>query len=84
MLHSLKNNISIKFIILSLCLGFGIKAFSQGPPPPPPPPPPTTTKAGPACWPPPCVPIDNGILILAIAAFAYGANKLYRFKKAIL
>jgi hypothetical protein len=29
------------------------------------------------------VPIDNGILVLAFAALAYGANKLYRIKKAV-
>ncbi|MGE0567970.1 MAG: PID-CTERM protein-sorting domain-containing protein [Bacteroidia bacterium] len=42
-----------------------------------PPPPPVT----PPCWPPPCIPIDGGIGFLMAAGVAYGAKKLYQFKK---
>ncbi len=48
------------------------------------PPPPTTTggTTGPACWPPPCIPIDGGIVLLACAGAAYGSRKLLQnFKK---
>lgn len=35
------------------------------------------------CWPPPCVPIDNGILVLLFLGFLYGAWKLYSFSKKL-
>jgi len=43
-----------------------------------PPPPPT---GSPACWPPPCIPLDGGISILIAAGAAYGAKKLYDSRK---
>ena len=46
-----------------------------------PPPPPTGTTGGPACWPPPCVPIDNGIIFLVAAGALYGAKKMYDSRK---
>ncbi len=47
-------------------------------------PPPSTTggTTGPACWPPPCVPIDNGIIFLIVAGVLYGAKKIYDFRKS--
>jgi hypothetical protein len=43
-----------------------------------PPPPPGT---GPACWPPPCVPIDGGITLLMAAGAAYSVKKFYESRK---
>ena len=31
----------------------------------------------PACWPPPCIPIDGGVSFLIAAAAVYGGKKLY-------
>jgi hypothetical protein len=48
------------------------------------PPPPTTngTTTGPRCWPPPCIPIDGGVVLLAIAGAAYGSKQLFKsFRK---
>lgn len=36
--------------------------------------------AEPACWPPPCIPIDGGIGFLIAAGLAFGAKKVYDFK----
>lgn len=45
-----------------------------------PPPPPT---GGPGCWPPPCVPVDNGLVFLVLAGIAFGAKKIYNsYKKS--
>jgi hypothetical protein len=46
-------------------------------------PPPSTTggTGGPGCWPPPCVPIDGGIVFLMVAAGLYGAKKIYDLRK---
>ncbi len=64
-----------KFVVYSIFLSFVF--YSQGlfsaPPPPP--------GAAPPCWPPPCVPIDGGILFLIAAGVAFGAYKLYNIKK---
>ena len=38
-------------------------------------PPPTT--GSPSCWPPPCIPIDNGVILLVVAGALFGAKKLY-------
>jgi len=43
-----------------------------------PPPPPT---GGPACWPPPCIPVDNGVIFLIAAGLLFGAKKLYDLRK---
>ena len=48
---------------------------------PPTKPPPPIGGAGAGCWPPPCVPIDNGIVFLIAAAVLYGGKKLYDFQK---
>jgi hypothetical protein len=62
----------IKFIfIITFCTqlsGFSIPA------------PPTNNQ--PNCWPPPCVPIDGGIMALAAAGIAYGFYKSRVLHKA--
>ena len=35
----------------------------------------------PICWPPPCVPVDGGIVFLIAAGAAYGTKKIYDLKK---
>jgi len=45
----------------------------------PPPPPPTDE---PPCWPPPCVPVDGGILFAVGAAAVFGGKKIYNSFKA--
>ena len=46
-----------------------------------PPPPPPGSGSGPACWPPPCVPIDNGIFFLIAITILYGGKKIYSHHK---
>ncbi len=45
------------------------------------PPPPIGGGVEPACWPPPCLPIDGGISFLIAAAAVYGGKKLYDYQK---
>lgn len=52
----------------------GAVSYAAAPPPPPP-------GNGPACWPPPCVPIDGGITLLMAAGAAYGAKKFHESRK---
>ena len=71
----------LKFIIVFTILTAGMlflpyELLAQGPPPPPPPPP----GGGPPCWPPPCVPINKGLIFLAIAAFLLAAYNLKIFR----
>ena len=40
------------------------------------PPPPPHGGGGPQCWPPPCVPINSGLIFLVISALALGTYKL--------
>ncbi|MBI2268843.1 MAG: hypothetical protein HYU69_00640 [Bacteroidetes bacterium] len=47
----------------------------------PPGPPGGTTS--PACWPPPCVPIDGGISFLIVAGIGLGVKKAYGSRKRI-
>lgn len=35
----------------------------------------------PDCWPPPCIPIDNEIIVLLIGGFLFGLFKLYQFSR---
>jgi hypothetical protein len=60
--------------IISLSFLFSYKLFSAGPPPPTT----TGTTTGPICWPPPCIPVDGGIIFLAAAGVAYGSRKLFQ------
>lgn len=56
----------------SLVLFTGNGLFSAPPPPP---------SGGPGCWPPPCIPVDNGLVFLMIAGAALVAKKLYDLRK---
>lgn len=38
---------------------------------------------GPACWPPPCVPIDGGVSFLIAAGAVYGGKKIYDLTKKV-
>ena len=40
-----------------------------------PPPPPT---GGPPCWPPPCIPVNGGVIYAIGAAVLFGAYALYK------
>lgn len=53
----------------------GIQTAHAQPPPPPPP-------SGPPCWPPPCIPVNGGIIYAVIAAVAFGVYSFFRVKKA--
>lgn len=65
--------------LLVLVLLAGVTALhAQLPPPPPPPPPPDN----PPCWPPPCIPVDGGILFAVGAAAAFGGKKLFKSRKS--
>ena len=65
-------------VILFLFIGFsGIeKILAAGMPPPPP-----GGGMDPPCWPPPCVPADNGIIFLMIAGALYALKKYYDHKQ---
>jgi len=64
----------LTFILLTFnCLGVPRRHHHWGhghncPPPP--------HGGGPQCWPPPCVPINKGLVFLAISALAIGTYKL--------
>ena len=69
----MKRQIKIYFLI---CLTFflSFNALSQlGTPP--------TGPGDPACWPPPCIPVDGGIGFLIIIGAALGIKKIYFTKK---
>lgn len=68
------NKYSILFVTILLTI-VGIQTSHAQPPPPPPP------GNGPPCWPPPCVPVDNGIIFAIAAAVVFGAYFLYRSVK---
>lgn len=64
---------SLRLILSVLFLLFADQLLFSAPPPPP---------AGtPACWPPPCIPIDGGVSFLVAAGVAYGAKKLHDSRK---
>ncbi|MFL5753818.1 MAG: PID-CTERM protein-sorting domain-containing protein [Bacteroidia bacterium] len=67
-----------KKVILFILVAFsGIeKIAAVGAPPPPP-----GGGMDPPCWPPPCVPVDNGVIFLILAGVAYAAKKFYDYKK---
>ncbi|HEY1040023.1 MAG TPA: hypothetical protein VGF30_11490 [Bacteroidia bacterium] len=68
------NPVALLFVIAFLALNFS--SFGAGMAPPPP-----GGGMTPACWPPPCVPIDGGVTFLLIAGAAYGTKKVYDLRK---
>ncbi len=58
-----------------LLVVLSINTASAQPPPPPPP-------TGPPCWPPPCIPVDNGMLFAVGAAVLFGVAALWKSMKA--
>lgn len=66
--------LALRALTCLLSLVVPILALAQGPPPPPPPP---TSGGGPPCFPPPCIPVDNGWWILAISAIIFVAYQFY-------
>jgi len=66
----------LKSILIALFLfAYGVTNAAPSKPPPPP----GGGAAG--CWPPPCLPIDNGVVFLIAVAALYGGKKLYDFQK---
>jgi hypothetical protein len=64
-----------KILLISiLSFLFSSNLFAAAPPPPPT----TGGTTKPSCWPPPCIPIDGGIVFLAFAGAAYGSRKLFQ------
>ncbi|HET6990746.1 MAG TPA: hypothetical protein VFJ43_05455 [Bacteroidia bacterium] len=64
-----------KYFLLAatiLLVLIGIQTGHAQPPPPPPP------SGGPPCWPPPCVPVNGGIIYAVGAAVLFGAYALYK------
>jgi hypothetical protein len=49
----------------------------------PAPPPAGGTTGTPSCWPPPCVPIDNGIIFLIAGGLLFVAKKFYDARKTV-
>lgn len=64
---------NLKFAILTLFLVGSNMVMLSAPPPPP--------TGGPACWPPPCIPVDNGIIFLIVAGALLGAKKIADSRK---
>ncbi|PBQ31546.1 hypothetical protein CNR22_07120 [Sphingobacteriaceae bacterium] len=62
--------------LFTVILFFGAQALFAAPAPPP-----SSSTSGPLCWPPPCVPIDNGIIFLIVAGVLFGAKKFYDLRK---
>ncbi len=65
--------LKIFLLLFALNLFFSNHVFSQLPP--------DNEEETPGCWPPPCVPIDGGIVFLIAAGAAYGSKKIYDYKK---
>lgn len=73
-MKSLKSGI---FSVLFLFISF-TDAFATVPTPP------SGTTGNPSCWPPPCIPADNGVIVLITAGLLFAAKKLYDFRKKSL
>ena len=65
----MKRPFGIKASILILS-GILVQAGLLAAPGPPP-------MGGPPCWPPPCIPIDGGVIFLLIAGALLGGWKIY-------
>ena len=68
-------------IILLVSIGYFLmpSAYAFGPPLPPGPGP----GSGPTCWPPPCVPINGGIVFLIAAGLGLGIVKVLNARKRV-
>jgi hypothetical protein len=66
---------TLKFLFTAVIL-LGCQVLISAPAPPP-----SGGTTGPACWPPPCVPIDGGIIFLIVAGALYGVKKIYDSRK---
>jgi hypothetical protein len=64
-----------KLKFFGLCLFFSLSNTLFSAPPPPP-------TGGPGCWPPPCVPVDNGLIFLMVAGLLFGAKKFYDLRRS--
>lgn len=64
------------FLIILLVAVSSQPCFAQLPPPPPPPP------TGPPCWPPPCVPVNSGLIYALGAALLFGVYAIYKSVKS--
>jgi len=74
----IKNNIQTIFWYLTFTiLIWPAISLAQGPPAPPSPP---GGGGGPPCWPPPCVPINKGLVFLALAALFLAIYQLRIFR----
>jgi len=60
-------------ITVTILLTIFFNGVHAAPPPPP--------GGGPGCWPPPCIPVDGGVVFLAIAGALFVAKKLYDFSQ---
>ena len=63
------------FLIILLVAVSSQPSFAQLPPPPPPPP-------GPPCWPPPCIPVNSGLIYALGAALLFGVYAIYKSVKS--
>jgi hypothetical protein len=63
---------SLKISLAFLLVFFGSQMSFAAPGPP---------TSGPVCWPPPCVPIDGGVVFLIAAGAIYGLKKIYDLRK---
>ena len=70
----MKGNRKLLFAATILFVLTAIQTSHAQPPPPPP-------ADGPPCWPPPCVPVDNGIIFAIAGAVLFGAFFIYRSYK---
>jgi hypothetical protein len=70
----MKLNRYFYFLLVIAVVIVGIQTANAQPPPPPP-------GGGPPCWPPPCIPVDNGIIAALVAAVGFGAIMIFRAVK---
>lgn len=68
----MKMNKYFLLIATILLVVIGIQTGHAQPPPPPPP------TGGPPCWPPPCIPVNGGIIYAVGAAILFGAYALIK------
>ncbi|MBL7891950.1 MAG: hypothetical protein JNL63_04930 [Bacteroidia bacterium] len=70
-----KGSVVLSLFVLLLAPTLTNTLFAQ------PPGPPGGATTSPACWPPPCVPIDGGISFLIAAGIGLGVKKAYGSRK---